>query len=60
MISDPTWSADHAQLDRLSLAAVDLRHPDPSESEPAFDQAQILAIASSMRDRLLTRLGSVP
>lgn len=28
---DDTWTADILHLDRLSLAAVDLRYPDPSE-----------------------------
>lgn len=54
---DDTWTADILQLDRLSLAAVDLRYPDPSEPEEEIDQELIVNIASGIRSRLLNRLG---
>ena len=44
-------------LNRLSLAAVDFRYPDPSEPEPEIDLALILQIAAELRGRLLDRLG---
>jgi hypothetical protein len=45
-------------LNRLSLAAVDFRYPDPSEPEPEIDLAFILQIASELRSLLLDRLGT--
>ena len=40
----------------LTLAAVDLRYPDPGEPEPRMDQAQVLAGALELRKQLLKRL----
>jgi HEPN domain-containing protein len=54
---DDTWTADIHRLDRLSLAAVDLRYPDPSEPELEIDQELIVKIASGIRSLLLNRLG---
>ena len=45
-------------LNRLSLAAVDFRYPDPSEPEPEIDLVLILQIAAELRARLLDRLGA--
>lgn len=58
--ADATWTADSTSLDRLSLAAVDLRYPDPSEPEPVIDQALVLAITAALREQLLRRLGVGP
>lgn len=54
--ADGTWVANSTDLDRLSLAAVDLRYPDPGEPEPQMDQAQVLAGALELRKELLRRL----
>lgn len=54
---DDTWTADSLELERLSLAAMDLRYPDPSEPELEIDQELIVKIASGIRSRLLNRLG---
>ena len=54
--ADSTWLANSTSLDRLSLAAVDLRYPDPGEPEPRMDQAQLLAGALELREQLLQRL----
>lgn len=54
--ADSTWVANSTDLDRLSLAAVDLRYPDPGEPEPQMDQAQVLEGALELRKRLLQRL----
>lgn len=35
--ADESWSASSIDLNRLSLAAVDFRYPDPSEPAPAVD-----------------------
>jgi HEPN domain-containing protein len=55
--ADHGWSAETMTLNRLSLAAVDFRYPDPSEPEPKIDLALILQIAAELRGRLLDRLG---
>jgi len=55
--ADDGWSAETMTLNRLSLAAVDFRYPDPSEPEPEIDLALILQIAAELRGRLLDRLG---
>jgi HEPN domain-containing protein len=57
---DAGWSARSIDLNRLSLAAVDFRYPDPSEPEPEIDLAFILQIASELRTLLLDRLGMCP
>jgi len=54
--ADGTWSADNTSLDRLSLAAVDLRYPDPCEPAPEIDQSLVLAAARELREQLLKRL----
>ena len=54
--ADPGWSAASIGLNRLSLAAVDFRYPDPSEPEPNIDQALIKSIAADLRGRVLDRL----
>ncbi|MCP9808698.1 HEPN domain-containing protein [Cyanobium sp. HWJ4-Hawea] len=51
------WSAASIDLNRLSLAAVDFRYPDPSEPEPDIDLVLIQSIAADLRGRLLDRLG---
>ena len=51
------WSAASIDLNRLSLAAVDFRYPDPSEPEPDIDLPLIQSIAADLRGRLLDRLG---
>jgi len=58
--ADDTWTAQTIDLDRLSLAAVDLRYPDPSEPEPEIDLELIMQIASGLRLRLLNRLAMKP
>lgn len=55
--ADAGWSAASIDLNRLSLAAVDFRYPDPSEPEPDIDQPLIYSIAADLRGRLLDRLG---
>ena len=55
--ADHGWSAETMTLNRLSLAAVDFRYPDPSEPEPEIDLALILQIAAELRGQLLDRLG---
>ena len=55
--ADHGWSAETMTLNRLSLAAVDFRYPDPSEPDPEIDLALILQIAAELRGRLLDRLG---
>lgn len=54
--ADPGWSAASIDLNRLLLAAVDFRYPDPSEPEPNIDQALIKSIAADLRGRVLDRL----
>jgi len=54
--ADYGWSAETMTLNRLSLAAVDFRYPDPSEPEPEIDLALILQIAAELRARLLDLL----
>ena len=56
--ADDSWSAETMTLNRLSLAAVDFRYPDPSEPEPEIDLVLILQIAAELRARLLDRLGA--
>jgi HEPN domain-containing protein len=56
--ADDTWMAQSIQLDRLSLAAVDLRYPDPSEPEPVMDLGLMIQITSDLRLRLLDRLSA--
>ena len=56
--ADNRWIAETMTLNRLSLAAVDFRYPDPSEPEPEIDLAFILQIASELRSLLLDRLGT--
>ena len=56
--ADDGWSAETMTLNRLSLAAVDFRYPDPSEPEPEVDLVLILQIAAELRARLLDRLGA--
>lgn len=55
--ADASWSAASIDLNRLSLAAVDFRYPDPSEPEPVIDLSLIQSIAADLRGRLLDRLG---
>ena len=55
--ADAGWSAASIDLNRLSLAAVDFRYPDPSEPEPDIDLPLIQSIAADLRVRLLDRLG---
>lgn len=55
--ADASWSAASINLNRLSLAAVDFRYPDPSEPEPDIDLLLIQSIAADLRGRLLDRLG---
>jgi HEPN domain-containing protein len=55
--ADGGWSAETMGLNRLSLAAVDFRYPDPSEPEPEIDLDLILQIAADLRRRLRDRLG---
>ena len=57
---DAGWSARSIDLNRLSLAAVDFRYPDPSEPEPEIDLAFTFQIASELRTLLLDRLGMCP
>lgn len=54
--ADAGWSAASIDLNRLSLAAVDFRYPDPSEPEPDIDLPLIQSIAADLRRRLLVRL----
>ena len=56
--ADDAWSAETMTLNRLSLAAVDFRYPDPSEPEPEIDLVLILQIAAELRAQLLDRLGA--
>jgi len=51
------WSAASIDLNRLTLAAVDFRYPDPREPEPDIDLPLIQSIAADLRVRLLDRLG---
>ena len=55
--ADEGWSAETMGLNRLSLAAVDFRYPDPSEPEQELDLALIVQIAADLREQLLDRLG---
>jgi hypothetical protein len=55
--ADDDWSAETMSLNRLSLAAVDFRYPDPSEPEPEIDLVLIMQIAAELRGQLLDRLG---
>jgi len=58
--ADAGWSAASIDLNRLSLAAVDFRYPDPSEPEPDIDLPLIQSIAADLRGRLLVRLEARP
>jgi HEPN domain-containing protein len=58
--ADGGWSATTMDLNRLSLAAVDFRYPDPSEPEPDIDLPLIQSIAADLRGRLLVRLEGRP
>ena len=58
--ADDSWQATSIDLNRLSLAAVDLRYPDPNEPDPAIDIALVLQIALDLRLKLLKRLGAEP
>ena len=58
--TDAGWSAASIDLNRLSLAAVDFRYPDPDEPEPAIDLPLIQSIAADLRRRLLDRLEGRP
>ena len=55
--ADAGWSAASIDLNRLSLAAVDFRYPDPSEPELDIGLPLIQSIAADLRVRLLDRLG---
>lgn len=57
--ADAGWSAASIDLNRLSLAAVDFRYPDPSEPEPDIDLPLIQSSAADLRGRLMDRLGGV-
>jgi HEPN domain-containing protein len=52
--ADDSWQATSIDLNRLSLAAVDLRYPDPNEPNPEIE------IALDLRLKLLERLGAEP
>lgn len=54
--ADEGWLAETMGLNRLSLAAVDFRYPDPSEPEAEIDLDLILQIAAELKVRLLDRL----
>lgn len=56
--ADDRWIPETMTLNRLSLAAVDFRYPDPSEPELEIDLEFILQIATELRMLLLDRLGS--
>ncbi|NDG75042.1 MAG: HEPN domain-containing protein [Synechococcaceae bacterium WB8_1B_136] len=58
--ADDSWQATSIDLNRLSLAAVDLRYPDPNEPNPEIEIALVLQIALDLRLRLLQRLGAEP
>ena len=58
--ADAGWSAASIDLNRLSLAAVDFRYPDPSEPEPDIGLPLIQSIAADLRGRLLVRLEGRP
>ena len=51
--ADADWSAATIDLNRLSLAAVDFRYPDPSEPEPDIDLGLIQLFSAGLRARLL-------
>lgn len=55
---DTGWRAASIDLNRLSLAAVDFRYPDPTEPQPDIDLPLIQSIAADLRLRLLDRLES--
>lgn len=55
--ADDSWSAEPMHLNRLSLAAVDFRYPDPNDPEPTINLTFVLQIAAELRRRLLDRLG---
>ncbi|MCP9808050.1 HEPN domain-containing protein [Cyanobium sp. HWJ4-Hawea] len=54
--ADDCWSAESIDLNRLSLAAVDFRYPDPNEPDPEIDLSLILEISAELRKKLLDRL----
>ena len=54
--ADESWSASSIDLNRLSLAAVDFRYPDPSEPAPVIDLPLLQSVAAGLRARLLERL----
>ncbi len=58
--ADDSWQATNIDLNRLSLAAVDLRYPDPNEPDPEIEIALVIQIASDLRLKLLQRLGVEP
>ena len=58
--ADDSWQATSLDLNRLSLAAVDLRYPDPNGPDPEIDIALVMRIALGLRLRLLHRLGAEP
>jgi len=58
--ADESWQATSLDLNRLSLAAVDLRYPDPDVPEPEIDLVLVMKIALDLRLRLLDRLGVEP
>ena len=58
--ADGSWQATSIDLNRLSLAAVDLRYPDPNEPDPEIEIALVMQIAFDLRLKLLERLGAEP
>ncbi|MFN9610666.1 MAG: HEPN domain-containing protein [bacterium] len=58
--ADDSWQATSIDLNRLSLAAVDLRYPDPNEPDPEIEIALVMQIALDLRLKLLQRLGAEP
>ena len=58
--ADDSWQAPSINLNRLSLAAVDLRYPDPNEPDPEIEIALVMQIALDLRLKLLQRLGAEP
>lgn len=58
--ADDSWQATSIDLNRLSLAAVDLRYSDPNEPDPEIEIALVMQIALHLRLKPLERLGAEP
>ena len=50
--ADESWSASSIDLNRLSLATIDFRYPDPSEPAPVIDLHLIQSVAADLPSKI--------